>query len=239
MVRWATVRSCSFRSRRSSIKHAPTMDVTCSGRTPTSLLAQTPTSPTSSNVSSSAMRPAFSDLVEARAVSGPPSLQEQNANLVGGDLTGGALTLRQLLWRQLTARPYRTGIEGVWMCSSWTSAGRRCARDVRLACRSRSPSMTALPMPIVPAEWLAAHLDEVVVADVRWYLDGRWVSGSTSAVTSLTPYSSTSRDRAHGRSRRHAGSSPTTHPATFRRSDECAWHRRRYAGGRVRRHRVA
>jgi thiosulfate/3-mercaptopyruvate sulfurtransferase len=27
--------------------------------------------------------------------------------------------------------------------------------------------------PLVSAEWLAAHLDEVVVADVRWYLDGR------------------------------------------------------------------
>jgi thiosulfate/3-mercaptopyruvate sulfurtransferase len=27
--------------------------------------------------------------------------------------------------------------------------------------------------PLVTAEWLAAHRDEVVVADVRWYLDGR------------------------------------------------------------------
>jgi len=27
--------------------------------------------------------------------------------------------------------------------------------------------------PIVPAEWLAEHRSEVVVADVRWYLDGR------------------------------------------------------------------
>ncbi len=33
--------------------------------------------------------------------------------------------------------------------------------------------MTVLPMPIVSADWLTAHLDEVVVADVRWYLDGR------------------------------------------------------------------
>jgi phytoene dehydrogenase-like protein len=67
--------------------------------------------------------PGFRDLVQARAVSAPPTLQEQNANLVGGDLTGGALTLRQLVWRQLTARPYRTGIEGVWMCSSSTPPG--------------------------------------------------------------------------------------------------------------------
>ena len=27
--------------------------------------------------------------------------------------------------------------------------------------------------PFVDAEWLEAHLDDVVVADVRWYLDGR------------------------------------------------------------------
>lgn len=34
--------------------------------------------------------------------------------------------------------------------------------------------MTAtLPGPLVSARWLADHLDEVVVVDVRWYLDGR------------------------------------------------------------------
>jgi thiosulfate/3-mercaptopyruvate sulfurtransferase len=30
-----------------------------------------------------------------------------------------------------------------------------------------------LPGPLVSAEWLAAHLRDVAVADVRWYLDGR------------------------------------------------------------------
>ncbi|MGH9036485.1 MAG: sulfurtransferase [Acidimicrobiia bacterium] len=29
------------------------------------------------------------------------------------------------------------------------------------------------PSPLVDAAWLAAHLEDVVVADVRWYLDGR------------------------------------------------------------------
>jgi len=33
--------------------------------------------------------------------------------------------------------------------------------------------MTSLPGPIVRADWLAAHLAEVQIADVRWYLDGR------------------------------------------------------------------
>lgn len=31
----------------------------------------------------------------------------------------------------------------------------------------------ALPGPLVDADWLAAHLDTVVVCDTRWYLDGR------------------------------------------------------------------
>ncbi|RMH79388.1 MAG: sulfurtransferase [Actinomyces sp.] len=30
-----------------------------------------------------------------------------------------------------------------------------------------------VPGPVVDASWLAEHLDDVVVADVRWYLDGR------------------------------------------------------------------
>jgi thiosulfate/3-mercaptopyruvate sulfurtransferase len=33
--------------------------------------------------------------------------------------------------------------------------------------------MIELPGPLVSADWLAAHLDDVHVADVRWYLDGR------------------------------------------------------------------
>ena len=33
--------------------------------------------------------------------------------------------------------------------------------------------MTYLPGPLVSADWLAAHLADVRVIDVRWYLDGR------------------------------------------------------------------
>lgn len=35
------------------------------------------------------------------------------------------------------------------------------------------PMMIMMDQPLVSAEWLAAHLGDVVVADVRWYLDGR------------------------------------------------------------------
>ncbi|MDE3129834.1 MAG: sulfurtransferase, partial [Acidobacteriota bacterium] len=33
--------------------------------------------------------------------------------------------------------------------------------------------MTSVIAPFVDADWLEAHRDEVVLADVRWYLDGR------------------------------------------------------------------
>ena len=33
--------------------------------------------------------------------------------------------------------------------------------------------MIEFPAPLVSGDWLAEHLDDVHVADVRWYLDGR------------------------------------------------------------------
>jgi thiosulfate/3-mercaptopyruvate sulfurtransferase len=36
-----------------------------------------------------------------------------------------------------------------------------------------APPSRRPPGPTVSADWLAAHADEVVIADVRWYLDGR------------------------------------------------------------------
>ena len=36
-----------------------------------------------------------------------------------------------------------------------------------------SPAADALPSPLVGGTWLEANLERVVVADVRWYLDGR------------------------------------------------------------------
>jgi thiosulfate/3-mercaptopyruvate sulfurtransferase len=39
---------------------------------------------------------------------------------------------------------------------------------------SPEPEMAAAPFgPLVSGEWLAAHLDDVRIVDVRWYLDGR------------------------------------------------------------------
>jgi phytoene dehydrogenase-like protein len=68
--------------------------------------------------------PGFRDCVEARFVAGPAVLEGQDANLVGGDIAGGATTLSQMFTRP-TAQldPYRTPLAGVYLCSSSTPPG--------------------------------------------------------------------------------------------------------------------
>jgi phytoene dehydrogenase-like protein len=68
--------------------------------------------------------PGFRDCIEARVVSSPAVLQQQNQNLIGGDISGGADTLSQLFTRP-TARwnPYSTPLPGVYLCSSSTPPG--------------------------------------------------------------------------------------------------------------------
>ena len=71
--------------------------------------------------------PGFRDRILARHVSGPVELERQNANLVGGDINGGAQDLAQMLRRPLLGpRPYRLagrGPGGVYLCSSSTPPG--------------------------------------------------------------------------------------------------------------------
>jgi len=51
-------------------------------------------------------------------------VESKNANLVGGDINGGAADLFQLLARPvLSLCPYRTPIRGVYLCSSSTPPG--------------------------------------------------------------------------------------------------------------------
>jgi phytoene dehydrogenase-like protein len=49
-------------------------------------------------------------------------LERHNANLVGGDVNGGAFDLRQLLFRP-TSRLYRTPLKQVLFCSASTPPG--------------------------------------------------------------------------------------------------------------------
>lgn len=66
--------------------------------------------------------PGFRAIILARHVFTPASLEQHNANLIGGDVIGGANTLRQLIFRP-TPRFYRTPLAGVYLCSSSTPPG--------------------------------------------------------------------------------------------------------------------
>ncbi len=68
--------------------------------------------------------PGFRDLVLARHAMGPAELEARNRNLVGGDLNAGAMDLGQLLFRPVRKLvPYRTPLEGVYLCSAATPPG--------------------------------------------------------------------------------------------------------------------
>lgn len=66
--------------------------------------------------------PGFRDCVLARRPWSAPEMQEWNPNLIGGDVSGGASTLKQFLLRP-TWRRYRTPLENVFLCSSSTPPG--------------------------------------------------------------------------------------------------------------------
>lgn len=68
--------------------------------------------------------PGFREVVRARHVSTPTDLQRMNANLIGGDINGGTLSLDQLIARPvLSWNPYRTPAEGLYLASSSTPPG--------------------------------------------------------------------------------------------------------------------
>jgi phytoene dehydrogenase-like protein len=68
--------------------------------------------------------PGFRDLILARHAMGPSELEAHNRNLVGGDLNGGAMDLGQLFFRPVRKLvPYRTPLEGVYLCSASTPPG--------------------------------------------------------------------------------------------------------------------
>ncbi len=68
--------------------------------------------------------PGFKDLVLARSTMTAIDTEAHNPNYVGGDISGGAGTLRQTIFRP-TARwnPYRTGAPGLYICSASTPPG--------------------------------------------------------------------------------------------------------------------
>ena len=68
--------------------------------------------------------PGFRDRILARSSIGPAQFEQRNANLVGGDINGGRMDLRQVVCRPvLRPSPYRTPLRGVYLCSASTPPG--------------------------------------------------------------------------------------------------------------------
>lgn len=66
--------------------------------------------------------PGFRSRILARSVLPPAQLERHNANLVGGDINGGAATISQLFTRP-TIHTYSTPLKDVYLCSSSTPPG--------------------------------------------------------------------------------------------------------------------
>jgi phytoene dehydrogenase-like protein len=66
--------------------------------------------------------PGFAGRVLARSVMYPAQLERHNANLVGGDINGGAADLWQIFFRP-TVKLYRTPVAGLYICSASTPPG--------------------------------------------------------------------------------------------------------------------
>ena len=66
--------------------------------------------------------PGFRSRILARTSTSPAQFESNNANLVGGDINGGAATITQLFTRP-TIRTYSTPLNGVYICSSSTPPG--------------------------------------------------------------------------------------------------------------------
>jgi len=68
--------------------------------------------------------PGFRDRILARSVLTPADLERRNANLIGGDINGGMMDLRQVFARPVARPvPYRTPLPGVYICSASTPPG--------------------------------------------------------------------------------------------------------------------
>jgi phytoene dehydrogenase-like protein len=66
--------------------------------------------------------PGFRDCVIARRVFSPAAIESMDANLIGGDIGGGAMDLGQFAFRP-TWRRYATSARDLYMCSSSTPPG--------------------------------------------------------------------------------------------------------------------
>jgi len=63
--------------------------------------------------------PGFRNLILARSVMPPAELEAHNANLIGGDISGGSMEFRQMFLR-MASRPSATAPWRIYLCSSST-----------------------------------------------------------------------------------------------------------------------
>jgi phytoene dehydrogenase-like protein len=66
--------------------------------------------------------PGFRDCILARRVFSPAALEKMDANLIGGDISGGAMDIRQFFSRP-TWHQYATSAKDIYLCSSSTPPG--------------------------------------------------------------------------------------------------------------------
>jgi phytoene dehydrogenase-like protein len=87
--------------------------------------------------------PGFRDCVLARHIFSPANLEIMDANLIGGDVGGGAMDLRQFLFRP-TWRYYATSARDIYICSASTPPGGgvhgMCGYHAAKAALTRLPS---------------------------------------------------------------------------------------------------
>ncbi|MBG6107744.1 NAD(P)/FAD-dependent oxidoreductase [Frigoribacterium sp. CG_9.8] len=68
--------------------------------------------------------PGFRDTIVASASRTALEMEQSNPNYIGGDISGGEVTIAQLLARPvLSATPWRTAARGIYLCSSSTPPG--------------------------------------------------------------------------------------------------------------------
>ena len=68
--------------------------------------------------------PGFRERILAKSTTGTADLERENANLVGGDINGGYMDLRQLFTRPVPSlNPYSTPAKGLFICSSSAPPG--------------------------------------------------------------------------------------------------------------------
>lgn len=101
--------------------------------------------------------PGFGELILARHTRNCVEYERYNPNLVGGDIIGGIQDWRQSLRRPTLLAPYRTPIEGVYLCSSSTPPG----GGVHGMCGYHAATV-ALRAPQPPAEARLAIVKPVV-----------------------------------------------------------------------------